>query len=122
MPIIRICSRPGCGQPTQPKTHHCQRHADMEKLRRSIKDKRAGYSSKHWQHTRALALEAAGHMCAHCHTTTNLTVHIHPYLNGNHHLATITDCQVLCRTCHGTIDAARSHHKTTTLPFDGGGT
>lgn len=106
MPVIKMCSK--CGKPA---THgrHCNYHHVDEQLRRKVKTKAAGYSSPHWQYMRGVALEAAGHACTRCGTRINLTVHLHPRLNGNHNLATLDDCTVLCRGCHGSVDAPRAH-------------
>ena len=107
-PVLRICSQPGCGRPT---THppHCTKHATLERDRRKHKTKQAGYTSAHWKRIRGLALNAAGYTCSRCGGTHDLTVHLNPVLHGNHRYATPTDCTVLCRSCHGSMDAPRAH-------------
>ena len=103
--IIRICSK--CSKPA---THgcHCNYHHVNEQLQRRVKTHAAGYKSPHWQRMRGIALDQAGHRCARCGTRERLTVHLDPSLGNNHHLATLEQCTVLCRSCHGMVDAPRA--------------
>jgi 5-methylcytosine-specific restriction endonuclease McrA len=105
-PVVRLCSK--CGKIA---THgcHCNYHHVAEQLRRRVKTKAAGYASPHWQMMRGKALDQAGHRCSACGTSERLTVHLDPRLRGNHNLATLDACTVLCRGCHGAVDAPRAH-------------
>lgn len=53
-----------------------------------------------------------GYACQQCGTTGDrhtLTVHLNPALDGDHLAATRDDLTTLCRSCHGSVDAPRSH-------------
>ena len=70
-----------------------------------------GHHRTHWRTIRKQRLAHDNHHCTirlpGC-TTTATTVDLHPNLNSNHDLATLTNTRSACAHCHGTIDGASS--------------
>ncbi len=109
MPVLKLC--PQCGQQALKGQRHCLTHTLLKQNQQRAKDRERGYSTQHWQTLRRQALDAAHGQCQRCglYSLTGMTVHINPALGGNHHIATIQDCKVLCQSCHGTVDGGRAH-------------
>lgn len=101
-PIVHLCPRPGCGRTD---THtHTNTH---DTTRRTAKTKASGRNRSAWHRLRKAAI-ARDRGCTVCGTTTDLTVHLDPSLNGDHHNATLDQVITLCRSHHGTTDAPRA--------------
>lgn len=101
-PIVRLCPKPGCGR-TDPHTH-LDAH---DQARRTAKTKASGRGRAAWHRLRQATIARDG-CCTVCGTTHDLTVHLHPSLNGNHWLAGLDHVTTLCRSCHGRLDAPRA--------------
>ena len=117
-PILRLCPR--CGVPKDEMTVNgrtrrrklcpdCQRADDR---RRNEKRKTSGRSSASWQRLSLAALHRDNFTCRRCGKTGDrrqLTGHLDPRLGGNHRIAALEDITTLCLSCHGSVDAPRSH-------------
>ena len=101
-PIVHLCPKPGCGRID---THTHQDTRDL--ARRTAKTKASGRNRAAWHRLRQAAIARDG-CCTVCGTTHDLTVHLHPSLDGNHHNATLDHVTTLCRSHHGTVDAPRA--------------
>ncbi|MEO5576451.1 MAG: HNH endonuclease signature motif containing protein, partial [Gaiellaceae bacterium] len=82
--------------------------------RRNEKRKTSGRTTTAWNRLREAAIRRDGYTCQRSGcgatgTVGTLTVHLDPRLGGNHWIATLDDLTTLCRSCHGTVDAPRSH-------------
>ena len=80
---------------------------------RQIRNVRNGMNKRRWRNQlRPQVLARDGYNCRlglpGCSLVAT-TVHLDPALQGNHDIATIDDCVSACRSCHGKVDAARSH-------------
>jgi 5-methylcytosine-specific restriction protein A len=97
-----------CGRPAEGT--RCPEHQRAHQRERNAQQSTYGYSSPRWRELRAEALRRDGYRCQRpgCCRTEDLTVHISPDLGGDHARATLADCTTLCRSCHGSTDAARS--------------
>lgn len=116
MPALSICPR--CLKPTADVSSCCRkrRAETVEKnQRRAAKAKRNGLNRSAWLGLLQRAKARAGWRCQRCGRhrdelgeNERLTGHLRPQLAGDHCRATIEDVEVLCSTCHGRADGARS--------------
>lgn len=73
----------------------------------------SGRGTVAWNRLRPAAIGRDGYACRRCGkagTIGTLTVHLAPELAGNHLAAGLDDLTTLGRSCHGSVDAPRSHH------------
>lgn len=80
---------------------HCRR---KEAARRDGNNKRLGRTSAHWIKTSKRARELQP-WCTDCGSTTDLTVDL--VGGGDHSTASLAQCVVRCRSCHGRRDGGR---------------
>ena len=76
-----------------------------------------GYDLRKWKGpggVRARVLARAGHRCEiglpGCEGSAR-TVHLAPWLGGDHRLATVDNCLAACHRCHGRVDGGRARRK-----------
>lgn len=92
-----------CGQCFRVKPCGCVDAARKERNRTRSKEK--GYKTARWQRLRTAVLLRDGHRCRRCRSDVDLTVDV---INGiDHRKARPSDCQTLCRRCHGIKDGAQ---------------
>lgn len=97
-----VCGRPGEGS-------YCPEH-NPEPGRRAAKSNAYGYGRAHWRNLRKRVLTART-ICELQHpgcTITATSVHLLPYMGGNHDAATEADVLAACHHCHGVEDQLRS--------------
>jgi 5-methylcytosine-specific restriction endonuclease McrA len=97
----------------QPGRSRCSVHQREDDQRRNQRRAESGRSSYHWIKLREQAIARAGNRCQNpaCGvelTKHTATVHLDPKLKGNHRHATLNNVTVLCRSCHGSVDAPRA--------------
>jgi 5-methylcytosine-specific restriction endonuclease McrA len=100
MPIVKICDQ----------------HQKADNRRRNQKAQDHGRRSARWKHLRAAVLERDNHECQHVRYGVKCgrpatSAHLDPRLKGNHWIATEDDCISMCASCHGSVDAPRSHNR-----------
>lgn len=99
-----------CGRPS-PGTRcpeHTAQHSQPRNARRHRKQKAHGRNTAHYRRTRIQVLERDGYRCARCNGPAN-SVHLTPAMEGRHDIALAHHYLSLCLSCHGSIDAPRSH-------------
>jgi 5-methylcytosine-specific restriction endonuclease McrA len=99
--VKRLCSRCGLTRPMSGRCPHCGPAHDMAKVR-------SRRTTARWERLRLAVLERDNHRCRICGSASDLTVHLHPDLRGDHDLAEAENCFTLCRSCHGRVDAPRA--------------
>ena len=104
MPVLKLCTFPGCSARVSPpykakQGPRCDAHTNL-----------AGPTSGsyYWKKLRKVVLARDGHRCRQCGATNDLTAHLHEDMQGDHTRATLEDCITLCRPCHGRLDQLRS--------------
>src|SRR3990172_316096 len=102
--ILSICPVLGCGRVT--RGGRCPEHARAEYLRREAKA-RSLRSSRARQAMREVVVRIQ--RCERCGRTDDLTAHLPG--GGWHPEEWWTGYVVLCRSCHGTVDAPRAKRK-----------
>ncbi len=111
MTLLKLC--PKCGVTTAPGLRMCATCQAADNRRRTEKRRTSGrMTTSAWNRLRAAAIERDGFACQRCGktgTVGTLTVHLRPELGSNHWTATLEDLTTLRRSCHGTVDAPRSH-------------
>lgn len=105
MPLVRLCA--GCGRAIDNGLTRCPACATADNRRRAILNIKRGTNTSRWRKLRAHAVGRDG-WCQRCGTSADLTVHLDPALAGDHRAATAADVVVLCRRCHGALDAPRA--------------
>lgn len=108
-PIVKPCRCGALIARTLKLCPSCQRADDR---RRNEKRRTSGRTTAAWARLREAAIRRDGYACQRCGregTVATLTVHLRPELAGNHRAATLDDLTTLCRSCHGSVDAPRSH-------------
>ena len=109
MTLFRLCPKCGALGETAGLCAKCKR---ADNLRRTEKRRTSGRTTAAWNRLRVAAIERDGFQCRRCGrggTVKTLTVHLRPELGGNHFSARLEDLTTLCRSCHGSVDAPRSH-------------
>lgn len=113
MPHMKLCSncggvfpleefaRPGGGR----RRSRCIACTRLDNQRRNAKRRLHGRKSDWWQRFKRAYL---GEQCERCGSTLDLTLHFKP---GGVHDANPANYETLCRSCHGSVDAARAHHR-----------
>lgn len=108
---MRSCGK--CGAPTS-RGNRCAWHEKMDvaaaNARSQAKAKAHGRNTAAWQRLRKATIAREAGRCQRCGGNAN-SVHIDPALNGNHNLAGLDDCTLLCSVCHGVVDGPRAHHE-----------
>jgi 5-methylcytosine-specific restriction endonuclease McrA len=114
-PLLRLCPQCGKANGRGDLAGLCPDCKRTDNQRRNAKRKTSGRTTAAWNRLRTAAILRDGCACRRCGrvgTVGTLTVHLRPELGGNHAAAALGDLTTLCRSCHGSIDAPRSHSRS----------